>query len=143
MPAGHAEPVARRCFDAGKLMIDLGADFRLENEADYRQWYGGQYADPALHKEAVYCIPELHRACAHGAKLIANPGCYVTSACLGLAPAVKSGAVDLKTIVIDAKSLSLIHISEPTRQAEISYAVFCLKKKKKKEYRLLLETKTI
>ncbi|WP_302779106.1 N-acetyl-gamma-glutamyl-phosphate reductase [Anaerotruncus colihominis] len=104
MPAGHAEPIARRCFDAGKLMIDLGADFRLENEADYRQWYGGQYADPALHKEAVYCIPELHRARAHGAKLIANPGCYVTSACLGLAPAVKSGAVDLKTIVIDAKS---------------------------------------
>ena len=78
MPAGHAEPVARRCFDAGKLMIDLGADFRLENEADYRQWYGGQYADPALHQQAVYCIPELHRARARGAKLIANPGCYVT-----------------------------------------------------------------
>ena len=104
MPAGHAEPLARRCFDAGKLMIDLGADFRLENEADYRRWYGGQYADPALHEQAVYCIPELHRTRARGAKLIANPGCYVTSACLGLAPELTAGAVDPKTIVIDAKS---------------------------------------
>ena len=104
MPAGLSEPVARRCFDAGKLYIDMGADFRLERESDYRQWYGKSYADLELHAQAVYCIPELHRERAKGAKLIANPGCYVTAVCLGLAPAAKAGAADLDTLVIDAKS---------------------------------------
>lgn len=69
----------------------MGADFRLKNEAAYKQWYGKDYADPALHEAAVYCIPELHRARLAGAKLIGNPGCYPTSVALGLAPAVKAG----------------------------------------------------
>ena len=99
-----SEPIARRCFDAGKLYIDMGADFRLKNEADYKQWYGKDYADPALHEAAVYCIPELHRARLAGAKLIGNPGCYPTSIALGLAPAVKAGAIDPATLVIDSKS---------------------------------------
>ena len=104
LPAGLSEPIARRCFDAGKLYIDMGADFRLKNEADYKQWYGKDYADPALHEAAVYCIPELHRARLAGAKLIGNPGCYPTSIALGLAPAVKAGAIDPATLVIDSKS---------------------------------------
>ena len=82
----------------------MGADFRLKNEADYKQWYGKDYADPALHEAAVYCIPELHRARLAGAKLIGNPGCYPTSIALGLAPAVKAGAIDPATLVIDSKS---------------------------------------
>lgn len=104
LPAGLSEPIARRCFDAGKLYIDMGADFRLKNEAAYKQWYGKDYADPALHEAAVYCIPELHRARLAGAKLIGNPGCYPTSVALGLAPAVKAGAIDPATLVIDSKS---------------------------------------
>ena len=104
LPAGLSEPIARRCFDAGKLYIDMGADFRLKNEADYKQWYDKDYADPALHEAAVYCIPELHRARLAGAKLIGNPGCYPTSIALGLAPAVKAGAIDPATLVIDSKS---------------------------------------
>lgn len=75
-------------------MIDLGADFRLKTKPITASGTAGSI-DPALHQQAVYCIPELHRARARGAKLIANPGCYVTSACLGW-PAVSSGAVDLK-----------------------------------------------
>ena len=104
LPAGLSEPIARRCFDAGKLYIDMGADFRLKNEADYKRWYGKDYADPQLHEAAVYCIPELHRARLAGAKLIGNPGCYPTSIALGLAPAVKAGAIDPATLVIDSKS---------------------------------------
>ncbi|MGI5965304.1 N-acetyl-gamma-glutamyl-phosphate reductase [Anaerotruncus sp. AF02-27] len=104
LPHGLSEPIARRCVDAGKLFIDMGADFRLKNEADYQNWYKGEYADKPLHEQAVYSIPELHRGLLKGAKLIANPGCYVTSVCLGLAPAMKAGAIDPETLVIDAKS---------------------------------------
>lgn len=104
MPAGLSEPAARRCFDAGKLFIDMGADFRLAAEHDYLEWYGASYTDPELHKHAVYCIPELHRERLRGATIIANPGCYPTSIALGLAPAVRAEAVDLSTLVIDAKS---------------------------------------
>lgn len=106
MPAGVSEPIARRCFDAGKLYIDMGADFRLRDEADYKAWYGKDYGDKELHDAAVYCIPELHRDRLRGknVKIIGNPGCYPTSIALGLYPAVKAGAVDLSTLVIDAKS---------------------------------------
>lgn len=104
LPHGLSEPIARKCFDAGKLFIDMGADFRLSNERDYQQWYGGTYTDPVLHQNAAYCIPELHRERLKAAKIIANPGCYPTSVALGLAPAVKAGATELSTLVIDSKS---------------------------------------
>lgn len=106
MPAGVSEPIARRCFDAGKLYIDMGADFRLRDETDYKTWYGKDYGDKPLHEAAVYCIPELHRDRLRGknVKIIGNPGCYPTSIALGLYPAVKAGAVDLSTLVIDSKS---------------------------------------
>lgn len=106
LPAGISEPIARRCFAAGRLFIDMGADFRLSSEATYRQWYGGEYADPELHRAAVYSIPELHREriAGTGVRIIANPGCYPTSIALGLAPAIKAGMIALDTLVIDAKS---------------------------------------
>ncbi len=106
MPTGVSEPIARQCFNAGKLYIDMGADFRLTDEADYIQWYGKKYEDPELHQQAVYCIPEIHRERLLGKnkKLIGNPGCYPTSIALGLYPAVKGNAVDLSTLVIDSKS---------------------------------------
>nr|WP_317413416.1 N-acetyl-gamma-glutamyl-phosphate reductase [uncultured Solibaculum sp.] len=104
LPHGLSEPIARRCVDDGKLFIDMGADFRLKKESDYTQWYGGSYQDPDLHKRAVYSIPELHRRLVPGAKLIANPGCYVTSVCLGLAPLYQNKAVLPDSLIIDAKS---------------------------------------
>lgn len=104
LPHGLSEPIARRCFDAGKLFIDLGADFRLTAQSDYKLWYGGEYSDPALHEQAVYSIPELHRDRLAGAKIIANPGCYPTSIALGLAPALTVGAIKPQTLVIDSKS---------------------------------------
>ena len=104
LPAGLSEPIARRCVQAGKLYIDMGADFRLKEEADYQQWYGKAYADPALHAQAVYSIPELHRQLVPGAKLIANPGCYPTSICLGLAPVARADAAQPGSLVIDSKS---------------------------------------
>ncbi len=104
LPHGLCEDKAKKCLSKGKKFIDLGADFRLYDEADYQQWYGLNYQQPDLHGQAVYSIPELHRDLAKDKDLIGNPGCYPTSIALGLAPAVKAGLVDMKQIIIDSKS---------------------------------------
>jgi len=104
LPHGLSEQIASACHGAGKLFIDMGADFRLESEADYKQWYGGEYADKALHERAVYGLPELCREKIKSARLIANPGCYPTSIALGLAPLLREKLIDPATLIIDAKS---------------------------------------
>ena len=104
LPHGHSEPYAKACMEQGKVFIDLGADFRLYNEQDYRDWYGLCYADPALHQKAVYALPELYREKIKNARLLGNPGCYPTSIALGLAPALKRRFIDANTLVLDSKS---------------------------------------
>ena len=104
LPHGHSEPYARACMEQGKVFIDLGADFRLYNEQDYRDWYGLCYADPALHQKAVYALPELYRDQIKNARLLGNPGCYPTSICLGLAPVARADAAQPGSLVIDSKS---------------------------------------
>lgn len=104
LPHGLSEPIAKKCFEKNALFIDLGADFRLENEDDYNEWYGLNYKEKALHDEAVYCIPELHRERVNNTKIIGNPGCYPTSIALGIAPIIKANKADLSTIIIDSKS---------------------------------------
>lgn len=104
LPHGLSEKLARKCYDADKIFIDLGADFRLDQESDYEQWYKLQYQDPALHKESVYGLPELFRKDIKGKKIIGNPGCYPTSIALGLAPVMKQQLADEKHIIIDSKS---------------------------------------
>ncbi|KAF4516321.1 hypothetical protein B566_EDAN000562 [Ephemera danica] len=97
------EPVAL-CLKAGKLVVDLSADYRLKNVAAYEQWYQTPHAHPGLLQEAVYGLPELHRTAIAKAKLVASPGCYPTAAILQLAPLFAKGLVQLDSIVIDAKS---------------------------------------
>lgn len=105
LPHGLCEVLAQKALAKGKKFIDLGADFRLTSEADYKAYYGLDYNDKALHEQARYCIPELHRdRLCDAVSLIGNPGCYPTCIGLGLAPAVKAGVVDLGSIIIDAKS---------------------------------------
>lgn len=104
LPHGLCEPLAQKCLNKGALFIDLGADFRLHNEMDYNEWYGLNYNEPELHRVSAYCIPELHREILKTAKIIGNPGCYPTGIGLALAPALKSGIIDLKSIIIDSKS---------------------------------------
>ena len=104
LPHGLAEGIAKKCLEQGARLIDLGADFRLAEE-DYRAWYGLEFQEPALHQRAVYCIPELHRERIQpDTAVIANPGCYVTCATLGLAPLMKAGLAVPGSILIDAKS---------------------------------------
>ena len=104
LPHGLSQDLAKQCFDAGKVFIDLGADFRLEDEADYAEWYGGEFKFRELHELSVYALPELFREQIKGKKVIANPGCYTTAVPLALAPAVKQGLISLDGIVADCKS---------------------------------------
>jgi N-acetyl-gamma-glutamyl-phosphate reductase len=103
LPHGLSEPLGKKCLELGKKLIDLGADFRL-SEDDYKEWYGLTYSEPELHKKSVYCIPELHRGKIKNQSILGNPGCYVTSASLALAPILSAKAADLNSIIIDSKS---------------------------------------
>jgi len=102
LPHGLSEGIAAACHKNGKLFIDMGADFRLKNEDDYKQWYDGAYEDKKLHDEAVYGLSELYRGEIARARIIANPGCYPTSVALGLAPLLCK--IDAGNIIIDSKS---------------------------------------
>ena len=90
---------------ANKLkVVDLSADFRLADPAAYAKWYGHEHHAPELQREAVYGLVEIHREAIRSARLVANPGCYTTCAQLPLVPLIKAKAIDLNSIVIDAKS---------------------------------------
>ena len=104
LPHGPSQELAKTCYDAGKVFIDLGADFRLENEDDYKEWYGGTYLYKELHEQAVYALPELFREQIRGKKIIANPGCYTTAVPLALAPALRKGYIAAEGIIADCKS---------------------------------------
>ncbi len=104
LPHGLSQEIAKECLEKEIIFIDLGADFRLESEDEYKQWYGGNFTDKEMHKEAVYGLPEINRGKIAKARLVANPGCYPTSAILGLYPALKDGLIKTEGIIIDAKS---------------------------------------
>lgn len=85
-------------------VVDLSADFRLRDPADYAKWYGHEHHALDLQAEAVYGLTEIARGQIAKARLIANPGCYPTSALLPLIPLLEAGLIDDKSIIIDAKS---------------------------------------
>lgn len=104
VPHGLSEVLADKCAKEGKLLIDLGADFRLKDPAAYKEWYSLDYQYPKLHEGAVYGLPELFRDKIPGSRIVANPGCYPTSIALGLAPVVKNHLIDTDTLILDSKS---------------------------------------
>jgi len=85
-------------------IIDLSADFRLSNIKTYAEWYGHDHLAPDLQKDAVYGITELARDAIKKARLVANPGCYPTSALLPLVPLIDAKQIDTGNIIIDSKS---------------------------------------
>ena len=104
LPHGLSQELAEKCISSGKAFIDLGADFRLESEDEYTEWYGGTFLDKELHAQSVYGLPEFFRDKIKGKKLIANPGCYTTCSPLAIAPAIVNGLVSTKGIICDCKS---------------------------------------
>ncbi len=90
-------------LNRGIKVVDISADFRLKDAAEYQHWYGFTHPAPQLLKQAVYGLTELYRSQVASAQLVANPGCYPTGAILALAPAVKAGLVE-PGIIFDSKS---------------------------------------
>jgi N-acetyl-gamma-glutamyl-phosphate reductase len=103
LPHGTTQAVIAQ-LPAHLKIIDLSADFRLHDLDTYAQWYGHAHQAAALQKEAVYGLTEHARAQVAKARLVANPGCYPTSAQLPLIPLLKAGQIEADAIVIDAKS---------------------------------------
>ena len=85
-------------------VVDLSADFRLEDPASYAKWYGHDHHALELQREAVYGLSEIYRRDIRKARLVANPGCYTTCAQLPLIPLLKAKAIESDEIVVDAKS---------------------------------------
>lgn len=102
-PAGEAMRLVPGLLERGIRVIDLGADYRIRDPAQYERVYGRPHTDPTNLPKAVYGLPELFRSDIARARLVANPGCYPTATLLALAPLVKR---DLLTgpVVVDAKS---------------------------------------
>nr|CAA71550.1 N-acetylglutamate 5-semialdehyde dehydrogenase [Thermus thermophilus HB27]CAA77142.1 N-acetyl-gamma-glutamyl-phosphate reductase [Thermus thermophilus HB27] len=92
LPNGLSMEIAPEALKAGKRVVDLSGDFRLPPEV-YEAWYRIPHKSPDLYREAVYGLPELHREELKGARLVANPGCYVTAATLALAPLAAEGVL--------------------------------------------------
>jgi N-acetyl-gamma-glutamyl-phosphate reductase len=101
---GVGMKIADSLLAAGKRMIDVPADFRLKDIDTYRQFYKSEHSAVSALAEAVYGISELHPSEISSARLVANPGCYATSAILSLAPLVCNNLADFSTIIVDAKS---------------------------------------
>ena len=100
-PHGAAAPVVAALRDRDVVVVDLSADFRLDDLGEYEQWYG-PHAAPYLIEQAVYGLTELRRDEVRDARLVANPGCYPTATLLALAPLARAGLI--ADAVIDAKS---------------------------------------
>jgi N-acetyl-gamma-glutamyl-phosphate reductase len=89
---------------AGARVVDFSADYRLDDAATYLEWYGHVHPDAERLGHTAYGLPELFRESIRGQRLVANPGCYATSAILPLAPLIRSGLFETDDIIIDSKS---------------------------------------
>jgi N-acetyl-gamma-glutamyl-phosphate reductase len=119
-PHGVAHGLAGEILQAGARVIDLSADFRLQDADEWAQWYGQPHGAPHLLAEAVYGLPEVNRDAIKNARLIAVPGCYPTAVQLGLLPLVEAGLADIKQIIASCAS----GVSGAGRAAKVG-SLFC------------------
>ena len=104
LPHAASAAVVAPLVDAGARVVDLSADYRLNDAEVYNQWYGHKHTDPERLGKVVYGLPELFRKDIPAARLVANPGCYPTTAILALAPLLKAGLIETGDIIVDSKS---------------------------------------
>lgn len=104
LPHGASASVIPALLEGGCRVVDFSADYRLNDPEVFARWYGEKHHDPERLGKVVYGLPELFRAEIVGAQLVANPGCYPTSAILALAPLLKAGLIEPEGIIVDAKS---------------------------------------
>ena len=104
LPHCASAEILPRVLAAGAKVVDFSADYRLDDAATYLEWYGHEHPDASRLGKTVYGLPELFREQIRGANLVANPGCYSTSAILPLAPLLRAGLIERDDIIIDSKS---------------------------------------
>ena len=114
-PHGVAMAQAQELLAAGVKVIDLAADFRLKDVAQFEKWYGIPHTCHDVLAEAVYGLPELNRAAIRNARVIGNPGCYPTTMQIGYAPLLRAGLIEADSLIADCKS----GVSGAGRKAEI------------------------
>jgi N-acetyl-gamma-glutamyl-phosphate reductase len=119
-PHGVAHALAGELLATGTKVIDLSADFRLQDAEEWANWYGQPHGAPELLGEAVYGLPEVNREKIKEARLIAVPGCYPTAAQLGLLPLLEAGLADTSRLIADCKS----GVSGAGRGAKVG-SLFC------------------
>jgi N-acetyl-gamma-glutamyl-phosphate reductase len=103
-PNGVAMGEARAVLEGGARIVDISADFRIKDVAEWERFYKTKHAAPELVAQAVYGLPEMNRERIGQAKIVANPGCYPTAVQLGFLPLVEAGVVDVEHLIADAKS---------------------------------------
>ena len=115
-PNGTAMTMAAELLERGIKVIDLSADFRIKNIAEWEKWYGMTHASPNLVAEAVYGLVEINREQIKQARLLACPGCYPTAVQLGFWPLLSAGLIDSSHLIADVKS----GVSGAGRKAEMA-----------------------
>lgn len=104
LPHAASAPIVSEIINNDCKAVDLSADYRLSTKQLYEQWYAVEHPDPARLGNTPYGLPELFRESLQSASLVANPGCYPTSAILPLAPLVKAGLIETDSVIVDSKS---------------------------------------
>lgn len=120
LPHGVAAGYASSLLEKGLRIVDLSADFRLDDPAVYKEFYGADHPAPELLKEAVYGLPEVRRDEIRDKRLVAAPGCYPTSISLPLIPLLREKLIDPGSIVTSSMS----GVSGAGRKADLSL-IFC------------------
>jgi len=103
VPHGTAVDIVKALYDRGMKVIDLSADYRLHNAADYDKWYGWQHPHPELLSKSVFGVPELHREEIKKSQIVSCPGCMAVTSILGLYPLIKKNLIDTEHIIVDSK----------------------------------------
>ena len=103
-PQGFCASMMKEEILSQAKVIDLSADYRIKDVKVYEEWYGIEHKSPQYIEEAVYGLCEVNRDEICKARLVANPGCYTTCSILTAYPLAKEGIIDMKTLIIDAKS---------------------------------------
>jgi N-acetyl-gamma-glutamyl-phosphate reductase len=116
LPHGVAVEVAVPLLEGGLRVIDLSADFRLDDPAVYREFYGHDHPAPKWLAESVYGLPEIHRDKIRSARLVASPGCYPTSVILPLVPLLRDKRIRSGGI----HAFSMSGVSGAGRKASVS-----------------------
>lgn len=104
LPHGLSVPMVKELSAAGIKCVDLGADFRLQDVNIYQKYYEIRHEAPEMLAQAVYGLPELYREDIKSSQIVANPGCFPTSAILPLAPLLEAGVIETRGIVVDSKT---------------------------------------